>query len=466
MSMVSSTCAQVRLRQGAISRRSFFRRLATPAGAAVLGAACGGPGTQAIQERKTAREVTVKWETWNTTTMPQVAAPQAFKVFQERYPNIKMEIWSRPRAPGADAQVEQATAMLGGAGPDVVEHCCARGYNLARQGFFVNLDPLIKRDIPDSIRRDWVSWLMEIFRTKEEGQFALPMYTGTIGLYYNKTAFQKAGIPFPDETWDWSKYSDVATRLTDAANQVWGRRLITSYDRTQQRLHQAGGHYVDPKDNRKCVVDSPAALRALQYEYEAGWKHRHAVRESAPEFPALAGMNDTQAFAAGRFVMNEEGSWRLVTYAKDASPHIDWDVAPLPTGPLQRDTLATNDGWSMWNGSKVQDEAWEWMKFLQGDEWMTINTQATGQQAGRKSFQEKWAKLLKEANPGLADKNLKPFMDAVTQDYARPIELFDKHNDAQPLMNKAMNDSIRDGKTTVEAAYADACRQINALHGR
>ena len=177
-------------------------------------------------------------------------------------------------------------------------------------------------------------------------------------------------------------------------------------------------------------------------------------------------MNETQAFAAGRFIMNEEGSWRLVTYARDISPHFDWDVAPLPRGPVQRDTLATNDGWSMWKGSQVQDEAWEWMKFLQGDEWMTINTRATGQQAGRKSFQDKWARLLKEANPLLADKNLKPFTDAVTQNYARPIELFDKHNDAGTIMNKALNDSIRDGKTNVEAAFADACRQINALHAR
>jgi hypothetical protein len=97
---------------------------------------------------------------------------------------------------------------------------------------------------------------------------------------------------------------------------------------------------------------------------------------------------------------------------------------------------------------------------------MEINTRATGQQTARKSFQDKWVKLLKEANPGLADKNLKPFIDAITQNYARPIELFDKHNDAAPLLNAAMNASIRDGKTSVEAAYADACRQIDALHGR
>jgi multiple sugar transport system substrate-binding protein len=292
------------------------------------------------------------------------------------------------------------------------------------------------------------------------------MYSGVDAVYYNKTAFKKAGIPFPDESWDWEKYGEIATKLTDPANQQWGRRLIASYDRTLQRIHQAGGHYVDPKDNRRCIVDQPEALRALQYEFDAGWKHQHAAKEDAPGFPPLAGMNDTQIMASGRVVMSEEGSWRLVTYMNDLSPHVDWDVAPMPKGPVQRDALATNDGWSIWKGSKVPDEAWEWMKFLQGDEWMEINTRATGQQTARKSFQDKWVKLLKEANPGLAEKNLKPFTDAIQQNYARPIELFEKHAEAATIMNKAQNDSIRDGKTTVEAAYREAARQINALHAR
>lgn len=36
-------------------------------------------------------------------------------------------------------------------------------------------------------------------------------------------------------------------------------------------------------------------------------------------------------------------------------------------------------------------------------------------------------------NPGLADKNLRPFMDAITQNYARPMELFENEN----LRNRA-----------------------------
>ena len=75
--------------------------------------------------------------------------------------------------------------------------------------------------------------------------------------------------------------------------------------------------------------------------------------------PALAGMTDEQAFAAARYVMLEEGSWRLVPFVHLVSPvGVDWDIAPLPRGLVQRDTLATNDGWSARRTSKVLDEAW------------------------------------------------------------------------------------------------------------
>ena len=38
-------------------------------------------------------------------------------------------------------------------------------------------------------------------------------------------------------------------------------------------------------------------------------------------------------------------------------------------------------------------------------------------------------------NLGLADKNLRPFMDAITQNYARPMELFENEN--ENLRNRA-----------------------------
>jgi hypothetical protein len=97
-------------------------------------------GAQGIAQRKTAREVTVKWEPWQgNTTMVERAVPQAIRLFQERYPNVKTEIWLRKNEPGVSDVVERVTAFIAGVGPDIYEHCCANGYTFARQGFSVTL---------------------------------------------------------------------------------------------------------------------------------------------------------------------------------------------------------------------------------------------------------------------------------------------------------------------------------------
>jgi hypothetical protein len=98
------------------------------------------------------------------------------------------------------------------------------------------------------------------------------------------------------------------------------------------------------------------------------------------------------------------------------------------------------------------------------DEWNDIDTRASGHQSGRRSFQDRWEKVFKEANPKLADKNLKPFKDAIAKDEARPIEIFRKHSDAVTnIVNpKLINDCLRDGKTAIDATakeVADLVRQ-------
>ena len=49
-------------------------------------------------------------------------------------------------------------------------------------------------------------------------------------MYYNKDMFDKYKLPYPDETWDWDKYLEVAKKLTldtngDGQIDQWGTTL-------------------------------------------------------------------------------------------------------------------------------------------------------------------------------------------------------------------------------------------------
>ena len=448
----------------AVSRRRFLSTSSTAAGAGAILAACGG-GPAAIQQNKTSREVTLRWNTWgNDTHIFNVkAVPAGLKLFNEKYPNIKVS--PEPQLTGWDQK--NLTEWIAGAGPDIAGPCCQHAHVWARQGLLWDMSAGLKKDVPDKIKGDFVEWLLKLFNEPGIGQFALPMYTGVTALFYNKDLFTRAGVAFPDATWDWAKYREAATKLTKAGEGKYGRRLITSYDRILQRIHSNGGNWVDSKDDTKPAFDQPKALEALRYEFDAAHKERIAIRENvADAFPAGAGKNYFQAFSDGTFAMMEEGSWILAnaTLPANIPDGVQWDAAPMPKGPAGRVALATNDGWAIWKGSKATDESWELVKFLMTDEWNEIASRDGGQQSGRKSFQDRWEKLIKEANPKLANKNLTPFKEAITKNEAKPIELFRKHVDALAHVNNlVLNGSIRDGKTNVDAAVKEAVQLIAAL---
>ena len=44
--------------------------------------------------------------------------------------------------------------------------------------------------------------------------YGLPSDFSTIALVYNKDMFDKYGVPYPDDTWDWDKFLWAAKKFT------------------------------------------------------------------------------------------------------------------------------------------------------------------------------------------------------------------------------------------------------------
>src|SRR5262245_17039540 len=106
------------------SRRRAFLGGATPLGLGAVAAACapsGGAGDRIAQGQST-REVTLRWSTWSDAqnTFNTVGAPQGVKLFNERFPRIKVEI--EPQLAGWE--VKNQAEWIAGTGPDISGHCC------------------------------------------------------------------------------------------------------------------------------------------------------------------------------------------------------------------------------------------------------------------------------------------------------------------------------------------------------
>ena len=246
-------------------------------------------------------------------------------------------------------------------------------------------------------------------------------------------------------------------RLTVAPDRFGAELLTLSRTRSLMLILQNGGHLVDPKDDTVCVVDQPAALEAMQWINERAWKDHTAVQN--PEAATL-GQNQTQRFSTGKVATFIEGSWRLAPMALEVQPGLEWDVAPLPKGKVKRSTRATTDGWAIWQGSKNPDEAWGFLRWLQGDDWNEIMMSVVGLTPARLSLQDKWVTHISKAYPQLASKNLKAFTDAVKQKYAEPEEFFRFHKDATDILDPAYNDTVRDNKENVSTTFKEVARRV------
>ncbi len=58
--------------------------------------------------------------------------------------------------------------------------------------------------------------IVQIYNWEGTKQYAVPKDIDTIGLWYNKTMFDEAGIPYPNKDWTWDDYAAAAKKLTKA----------------------------------------------------------------------------------------------------------------------------------------------------------------------------------------------------------------------------------------------------------
>jgi multiple sugar transport system substrate-binding protein len=205
------------------------------------------------------------------------------------------------------------------------------------------------------------------FTTTGGGQYGLPRDLNTVVLYYNKAMFDAAGLPYPDDTWDWAKLVEVGKKLTldtngDGTTDQWGLYTETG-DMENAWLSfvwQNGGDVLAP-DGKTTVVDSPQAAGGIQFLQDLIYKDK-----IVPEPSVFAATGD--AFEQGLAAMEINGSWLVPTHT---AAGIDFGIAPIPSGPAGRFTSVNPTGAVVNKGTKSPDAAWRFVKYLASPEAQT-----------------------------------------------------------------------------------------------
>jgi multiple sugar transport system substrate-binding protein len=159
--------------------------------------------------------------------------------------------------------------------------------------------------------------------------YAMPKDVGPFSFGYNKTMFEKAGIPLPDKDkpYTWDEFTAVTKQLTQDTNgdgtlDQWGTGLNVVWN-LQAFVWSNGGDWLN-KDRTKVTVDTPEFAEALQYF--ADLTNVYGVTPSATDAQTL----DTyQRWMQGQIGFFPVGPWDVPTYEK---LDFDWDLIPWPVG--------------------------------------------------------------------------------------------------------------------------------------
>ena len=433
-----------------LSRRAFLI-LAGLAGAAVLLAACGGSGSAPTTQG--GDQVQLVYQDWRTAWFSPMVE-EMMEEFHETHPNIRVFYTPDPKGL-ADIMLEQ---MKAGTAPDVFQGCCAYFPIWAQEGFTLDLSPLIEKDLDESITADWDPAQYASFLTRDGLRYAVPKYHGALALYYNKDLFDEYGVGYPDDSWDHDDYLSAMRRLThdrdgDGSTDLWGSMIDISWDRIQMHVNGWGGRYVDPDDPTRCLMAEPEAMEALEWIRARIWDD--GVMASNLH---VQGLGTRDAFIGGRLAMVEDGSWAL----KDILTKADFRVglAPFPSGPVQRVTLATTDGFGIYSGTEHPEEAWELVKFLTSENFGRAMARANFLQPARASLVDEWVSIIRDEFPEkAAEVDILAFADGHINGYSVTAEVFVNMKDARRIAIDAWDRILTLGQSPLEDIRA-ACVQI------
>ncbi|MFF5366301.1 ABC transporter substrate-binding protein [Streptomyces sp. NPDC013187] len=351
-----------------ISRKNTIA-LAASASVALLATSCTGQPEAGASDDASKETTVTFWHAWSAPSEVK-AVKDLVAGFQKAHPDIHVDVVGNM----TDDKMNQALRTGGAKAPDVISSFTTNSVGkFCSSGALVDLDPFFEKSGIDP-RKTFPKAMNEYTRF-EGNRCAVPLLGDAYGLYYNKTAFKRAGITAPPKTWP--EFERVAKKLTipqgDSYKQLGFMPNYHGWETTTEHyLGQFSPTYFD-KNGKSNVAKDPAFAEAFTVQKKlvdelGGYRKLETYRsrlgdEWGPKHP----------FHTGQVAMQLDGEWRL-GMALATKPKFDIGVAPLPVPDDRADQYGkgyiTGTVAGIAATSRKQNAAWELVKYI------TTNTDA------------------------------------------------------------------------------------------
>jgi len=368
-----------------ITRRELLRSMGVVGAGALLAAACQPEvvketvvveGTPQIIEKEVTRVVkeVVEPEVVDILFMGFLGTGNmelATDAFNDRQTGIHVE---RQQLAWADYWDKLTTLFAAGTPPDVIENHTAYIRPHGKAGLLRDLNELIA-GTPD-FPTDFFKPMVDLFAF-EGKQWGIAFDLGVRGIAYNKDMFDAAGIDrYPDIGWTYDDLRKWATKLTIDGNGKhpdeagFDARDVKQWGMTAMVAQRVWANLMNPQiiafggrlfneDDTECTITEPRTLEWCRWFQDAinDW-----TIHSRPEIEAELG----NLFIPGQAAIYPQ--W--LTYVNQLKEvEWQWEVAPFPKAEGGRHTFNVGAGcYSIPAKSPHPDEAWEFIRFMAGDE--------------------------------------------------------------------------------------------------
>ena len=268
----------------------------------------------------------------NTTILRNEAFEQATGI------KVEMQL-----VPGEDADFYDKTdiAIMAGDTTDCIR--LTNPINIAR---YVDADFLMPLDsLLDEIGYNAEAVFGKFLKRYDGKLLYLPYEQSVHSVFYNKTIFDDAGVAYPEAPWTWDDYVDIAKKVTDKDNGIYGSYFVdwAYYYYMLARQRNISAYNPDGSSN----FDDPAFAESLKFLHDLGEVHQ--AQPTYKEYQAKKMGWDTWA-ATGKFGMICIGSWFTglltdpVTYPRDW----EWGIVETPSsGPNGKNNLMAGGVWAV-----------------------------------------------------------------------------------------------------------------------
>jgi multiple sugar transport system substrate-binding protein len=285
---------------------------------------------------------------------------QIIQNFEDENPNVIVQL---EPVSGRDYYARLLTQLSAQAAPDIMQVGDDAVPSFVTKNAFVPLDDYLKSSNFDT--SIYLPGLLDPGKVAGK-QYLLPKDYSPLAIYYNKTLFDAASVPYPVEGWTWDDLLATAQKLNvkDGAGNVtqWGIQLPAAWTTGFEYWVAAAGGSLISSDGKNFAgfMDSPEVARAVQFY--ADLYNKHQVAPPPADMNAFGGGNSE--FANGKAAMMLFGRWPQSGFKEN--PNIVLGVVAPPQDKVRANVLFWG-GFGIATSAKDPDTAFKYLSFVSGE---------------------------------------------------------------------------------------------------